>query len=57
MPAPRDMNINRDFKGLVTNMAPHDRPPGAAQVQTNLQQIVKGRMCTRPGLRSIRWEN
>lgn len=54
---PAEANRNKDFKGLVTNVAPHDRPLGAAVQQVNLIQIRRGQMRTRGGLRNIRWEN
>lgn len=57
MPAPRDRQINKDFKGLVTNMGPTDRPPGAAVKQVNLTLSTRGTLKTRGGLRPAKWEN
>ena len=54
---PNEAQRNKDFKGLVTNVAPHDRPLGASVKQINLTQIRRGQMRSRAGLRNIRWEN
>ena len=48
---------NRDFKGMASNIASHDKPPGVSQVQINLTQIVRGQTQTRAGLRTVTWEN
>lgn len=52
----QDRQINRDFKGLVTNIGTSDRPPGAAIKQVNLTLTTRGRLKTRGGLRPARWE-
>ena len=48
---------NRDFKGMASNLANHDKPPGVSQVQINLTQIKRGQTQTRGGLRPVKWEN
>ena len=47
----------RDFPGLVTNLDPHDLPPGAAQVQINVVSIVSGELQVRLGIKEVTFED
>lgn len=42
-----------EWAGLVTNADPHDLPPGAAQVQINLQCLTPGKLSVRQGLQVL----
>jgi hypothetical protein len=46
----------RDFLGQVSNMDPHDLPPGAAQQQVNVTCVKQGQMKVRGGLREVTFE-
>lgn len=45
-----------DFPGLINNVDGRDLPPGAGQVQVNLQSRVQGNLQTRKGLARISFE-
>lgn len=46
-----------DFTGMVTAADPHNLPPGAAQIQINLQSNVPGELAVRGGLRRVTFES
>lgn len=43
----------QDFPGLVTNVSPHDVPPGGTVVQINAACIKPGELTVRGGYREV----
>ena len=56
LPAKQTMEL-RDFPGLMTNVDPHDLPPGSAQVQINVVSIVAGELQVRQGIKEVQFED
>lgn len=46
----------QDFGGLINNHDPRDLPPGAAQVQTNINSRTGGELEVRRGLREVTFD-
>lgn len=57
MEKPKSMVEIKNFPGLATSVDPHDRPPGASQVQTNLQSTQSGELRVRRGYRKVSFED
>ena len=47
----------RDFRGIMSNVDPHDLPPGAAVSQVNLVVIKVGEMRVRGGYRVVTFDS
>ena len=47
----------RGWPGLITDIDPHDLPPGAAAGQVNVVGYDAAQMQTRMGLRELQFEN
>lgn len=54
MPVPD--TVMSDFPGLINNIDGRDLPPGAAQVQVNLQSRMQGNLQSRRGLVTLAFE-
>lgn len=48
--------VARDFPGMVIAVDPDDLPPGAAELQVNLQSDRAGELRTRPGFRKLAFD-
>lgn len=53
MKKPRTQVDYRDFRGLVTNVDPQDRPPGSTVSQENITCITPGELRVRKGMRNV----
>lgn len=46
----------REFPGLMTQVEPHDTPPGAASEQVNAQSARDGSLVVRGGVKAVTFE-
>lgn len=58
-PDPKGVAAIMDWPGLFTNSGPSagGRPPGTAEMQTNLQCVREGELTTRPGLQPVQFDD
>lgn len=53
---PSDSVSIRDFPGLVSNMDPHDVPPGSGIVQVNACSLIPGQLTVRRGTAVLKFD-
>lgn len=46
----------KDFGGFVTNVDPHDVPPGTAIKQVNATSLRPGELRARPGVKVVQFD-
>lgn len=46
----------RDFRGMATDIDPHDLDPGVSQDQLNIEHLRPGVLSVRGGMRKINFE-
>lgn len=53
----RPIETAEDFPGIMTNVDPRTMPPGAAEIQFNLNSIFVGELTSRLGIREVVFED
>ncbi len=57
MPEPAENRTEiREFPGLILQNDTYDLPPGAAQIQENLESNTPGKLTVRRGYREVTFE-